>query len=290
MLFWQSLLCSPLINLGPNFRAILVRLLPARAHKFARVETSDYTGIRTSHVFRLGLEPGSTAWKSRRLTTQPATHVPLALLVWEAHYNVVPLQVRPFLLFALLFSAFWLCDNLLENNSASECVAFNHLGMIYIIGINVVCYSLNQTNLLSISPWCLFSLTAAWATDFLNLRTSSYVRVMLKSEHCSMSFFLSRINVPSEIWYVVGLFIMTLVIIFPISSAGFVLSSFGGSLARNFKRRSLHASVTSSFVILVLYVFWSLQFSEHSSLTIVGIDETSPTSSSSSTSLRIWGA
>ena len=36
--------------------------------------TSDYTGIRTSHVFRPGIEPGSTAWKSRILTTQPATH------------------------------------------------------------------------------------------------------------------------------------------------------------------------------------------------------------------------
>ena len=74
-LFWQPLLCSPLINLRPNFRAIFVHLLPARAHKFARVGTSDYTGIRTSHVFRPGIEPRSTAWKSRRLTTQPATHI-----------------------------------------------------------------------------------------------------------------------------------------------------------------------------------------------------------------------
>ena len=31
--------------------------------------------IQTSHVFRPGIEPGSTAWKSRALTTQPATHI-----------------------------------------------------------------------------------------------------------------------------------------------------------------------------------------------------------------------
>ena len=37
--------------------------------------TSNYTGIRTSHVFRPGIEPGSTAWKSRTLTTQPVTHI-----------------------------------------------------------------------------------------------------------------------------------------------------------------------------------------------------------------------
>ena len=55
-----------------QFQAILVLLLPARAHKFARDWTSDYTGIRTSHVFRPEIEPGSTAWKSRALTTQPA--------------------------------------------------------------------------------------------------------------------------------------------------------------------------------------------------------------------------
>ena len=36
--------------------------------------TSDCTGIRTSHVVRQGITPGSTAWKSRALTTQPATH------------------------------------------------------------------------------------------------------------------------------------------------------------------------------------------------------------------------
>ena len=50
-------------------------LLPARAHKFARDWTSDYTGIRTSHVFRPGIERGSTAWKSRAVTTQSATHI-----------------------------------------------------------------------------------------------------------------------------------------------------------------------------------------------------------------------
>ena len=37
--------------------AMLVRLLPARAHKFARLGTSGYTGIRTSHVFRLRGSP-----------------------------------------------------------------------------------------------------------------------------------------------------------------------------------------------------------------------------------------
>ena len=42
--------------------------------------TSDYTGIRTSHVFRPGIEPGSTAWKSRELTTQPATHIPKIII------------------------------------------------------------------------------------------------------------------------------------------------------------------------------------------------------------------
>ena len=36
--------------------------------------TSNYTGIQTSHVFRPKIELGSTAWKSRRLTTQLATH------------------------------------------------------------------------------------------------------------------------------------------------------------------------------------------------------------------------
>ena len=51
-----------------------MRLRPARAHKFARVGTSEFTGIRTSHVFTPGIEPGSTAWKSRALTTEPATH------------------------------------------------------------------------------------------------------------------------------------------------------------------------------------------------------------------------
>ena len=33
-----------------------------------------FTGIRTSHVFRPGIETGPTAWQSRRLTTLPATH------------------------------------------------------------------------------------------------------------------------------------------------------------------------------------------------------------------------
>ena len=32
------------------------------------------SGIWISHVFRPGIEPRSTAWKSRTLTTQPATH------------------------------------------------------------------------------------------------------------------------------------------------------------------------------------------------------------------------
>ena len=45
---------------------------------------SQYTGppgIRTSHVFRPGIESGSTVWKSRMLTTQPATHMHINTLV-----------------------------------------------------------------------------------------------------------------------------------------------------------------------------------------------------------------
>ena len=36
--------------------------------------TSDYTRIRTSHVFKQGIELELTVWKSKTLTTQPATH------------------------------------------------------------------------------------------------------------------------------------------------------------------------------------------------------------------------
>ena len=47
----------------------------------------DYTGIRTSHVFKQGIEPGSTAWKSRALTTQPATQ-------YKTHCDIYQIQQR----------------------------------------------------------------------------------------------------------------------------------------------------------------------------------------------------
>ena len=43
--------------------------------------TSDYTGTRTSHVLRLGIETRLTAWKSRALTTQPVTHT--LIFTWK---------------------------------------------------------------------------------------------------------------------------------------------------------------------------------------------------------------
>ena len=43
------------------------------SHSTQDLRGSDHCRIRTSHVFRPWLEPGSTAWKSRALTTQPAT-------------------------------------------------------------------------------------------------------------------------------------------------------------------------------------------------------------------------
>ena len=39
--------------------------------------TSDYTVM--CHVFKPGIEPGSTVWKSRKLTTQPPTHIYISL-------------------------------------------------------------------------------------------------------------------------------------------------------------------------------------------------------------------
>ena len=52
----QSLIRSPVLDLlrCPGM------ILPVHG-------TSDYTGIRTCHVFRPGIEPGSTPWKSRTL-------------------------------------------------------------------------------------------------------------------------------------------------------------------------------------------------------------------------------
>ena len=74
--------------------------------------TSVYTGIRTSHVFRPGIEAGSTAWKSRTLTTQPATHIDIvaSLLIYIVtgnlqllkhdllgHYGWIYISCRPIL-------------------------------------------------------------------------------------------------------------------------------------------------------------------------------------------------
>ena len=51
--------------------------------------TSDYTGIRTSHVFKQGIKPGSTAWKSRASTTQPATHIILHKMLTNLSLTII---------------------------------------------------------------------------------------------------------------------------------------------------------------------------------------------------------
>ena len=77
-IFWQSLLYfALLLSISGPILGLCLCVYCLQGPKFARVGTSDYTGIRTSHVFRPGIEPGSTAWKSRALTTQPATHLTL---------------------------------------------------------------------------------------------------------------------------------------------------------------------------------------------------------------------
>ena len=82
-LFWQSfLICSLFIHLRPPSGAILVGS-HCGAHTNLQEHmshgTSDYSGIRISHVFCQGIEPGSTAWKSRALTTQPQPHMLVCL-------------------------------------------------------------------------------------------------------------------------------------------------------------------------------------------------------------------
>ena len=53
--------------------------------------TSNYTGILTSHVFRLGIEPGLTAWMSRALTTQPTNDCYCVFFMISIIQNVIAL-------------------------------------------------------------------------------------------------------------------------------------------------------------------------------------------------------